>query len=182
MLSADDTSRQRVNNLCKQFGPRFGPAKCGSAHINPAVHKPWYCQLSLTEATFFFCCLLIIYKQFGPRSGPTKGWVSFVGSDLDPNCLTVWCYSWNFILKKISRPPKKHSKLPSGQRVNAMKSLFLHLFLFQPNLQRKCGKLLDIIFLTYIHWISLYKKASACNLSAHSIFNSFMILLSSKHF
>ena len=52
-------------------------------------------------------------KQFGPRS------------DLDPNCLKLWWYSWNNFskmlnLKNICRPHQKNDeKLPSMQRVNS---------------------------------------------------------------
>ena len=42
-------------------------------------------------------------KQFRPRSGPTN-----VLPDLDPNCFSLWWYSWkniskNWILTKVSR-------------------------------------------------------------------------------
>ena len=43
----------------------------------------------------FFTSADNLSKQFGPRSGPTK-W-----SDLDPNCLTLWWYSWKIFFKKL---------------------------------------------------------------------------------
>ena len=45
-----------------------------------------------------------------------------VGPDLDPNCLTLWWYSWKIFLKKLIfkknlQMTKKHAKLSSIQRV-----------------------------------------------------------------
>ena len=58
-----------------------------------------------------------LHKQFGPRSGLIN-----VGPDLDPNCLTLWWYSWKNFLKKFilkkSADDKQHAKLHSRQRVN----------------------------------------------------------------
>ena len=33
-----------------------------------------------------------------------------VGPDLDPNCLTLWWYSWKFFLKKIKLKKKNNKK------------------------------------------------------------------------
>ena len=62
-----------------------------------------------------FCRLLI---TFANSLDPDQA--IFVGPDLDPNCLKLWCYSWKTFLKKVNfnRQQKKHAKLPSIQRVN----------------------------------------------------------------
>ena len=58
-------------------------------------------------------------KQFGPRSGQN------VGPDLDPNCLTLWWYSWKnflkmFILKKISRRQQSMKNSPACKELNTI--------------------------------------------------------------
>ena len=45
-----------------------------------------------------FCHLLIL--TFANSLDPDQAQQS-VGPDLDPNCLTLWCYSWKSFLKKL---------------------------------------------------------------------------------
>ena len=79
------------------------------------------CQLlntSLRSASGDFCCLLITLAN---RLDPDQARQN-VKSDLDPNCLTLWWYSWkNFLkkllLKKSPQTTKWHAKLPNMQRV-----------------------------------------------------------------
>ena len=74
-----------------------------------AVERGWEKMLTL--------CLLVsstdnLCKQIGPRSGPTK-----CRLDLDPNCLTLWWYSWKNFQKnwfwKNQVMTKKHKIFPS---------------------------------------------------------------------
>ena len=52
----------------------------------------------LVEPSFDYFC-----EQFGQN-------------DLDPNCLTLWCYVWKKILKKNQQATKKHAKYcPASQ-------------------------------------------------------------------
>ena len=55
-----------------------------------------------------------------PYSGPHN-----IGPDLDPNCLTLWWYSWKkfskkLILKKNQQTAKKRTKLRNRQRINGI--------------------------------------------------------------
>ena len=64
-------------------------------------------------------CLLINFaNSLNPDQARQK-----VGPYLDPNCLTIWWYSWKIFLKKLIFKKKinrrqKHAKLLSMQRVN----------------------------------------------------------------
>ena len=50
-----------------------------------------------------FCCLLIIFaNSLDPDQARQH-----VGPDLDPNCLTLWWYSWKIFLKKLVLKKKK---------------------------------------------------------------------------
>ena len=55
-------------------------------------------------------------KQCGPRSGRQN-----VGPDLDPNCLTLWWYSWKIFLKKFIK--KIHRWQKSTQNYPACNEL-----------------------------------------------------------
>ena len=44
-----------------------------------------------------FCCLL---TTFANSLDPDQAWQN-VGPDLDPNCLTLWWYSWKILLKML---------------------------------------------------------------------------------
>ena len=68
-----------------------------------------------------FCRLLIIFaNSLDPDQARQN-----VGPDLDPNCLTLWWYSWKifwkeFIFKKNPQTTKKHAKLPACKELKAM--------------------------------------------------------------
>ena len=49
-----------------------------------------------------------------------------MGSDLDPNCLTLIVFMKE-LFEKFSRRQEKHEKLPSIQRVNILKLRWLKL-------------------------------------------------------
>ena len=92
-------------------------------------------SLNSFTASGDFCHLLITFEN---SLDPDQN----VGPDLDPNCMTLWWYSWktflkNLILKnKNPQTTKKHIKLPSMQRVNLtwLGSLASHIKL--PSMQR----------------------------------------------
>ena len=67
-----------------------------------------------------FCCLLVTFANSLDLDQARQK----VKPDLDPNCLTLWWYSWKIFLKKVilkkkltDVKKKKHAKLPSMQRV-----------------------------------------------------------------
>ena len=63
----------------------------------------------------------IVWAQIRPRRS--------VGPDLDSNCLTLWFYSWEIVLKKLiwktkSEDDKTHVKFPSMQIIKRNKTLW----------------------------------------------------------
>ena len=68
--------------------------------------------------------LIIVANSLGPDQAQQD-----VRPDLDPNCLTVWWYSWkNFskklILKKNQQMTKKHAKITQHTKIAAIIQLF----------------------------------------------------------
>ena len=69
------------------------------------------------DQTFFLFFFLLI--TFANSLDPYQVQPN-VRPDLDPNCLTLWWYSWKIfskklILKKNQQATKKHEKIPRGQ-------------------------------------------------------------------
>ena len=91
-----------------------------------------------------FCLLLI---NFANSLDPDQAWQN-VGPDLDPNCLTLWWYSWKIFLKKLilkKFTDDKKAELPSLQRVNLL-NLYPSLGIFSS------WQIHDIFLITiYIH-------------------------------
>ena len=80
---------------------------------------PVYEKLNSFPTSGDVYCLLI---TFANSLDPDQAW-RFVWPDLEPNCLTLWWYSWKIFLKKLfffknPQMTKKHEILPSMQRVN----------------------------------------------------------------
>ena len=59
-----------------------------------------------------FCRLLI---TFANSLDPDQAWHN-VRPDLDPNCLTLWWYSWMIVLKKLIKKKKKKKKKHRWQK------------------------------------------------------------------
>ena len=57
---------------------------------------------------------------FANNADPDQVWKN-IGPDLDPNCWTLWCYSWEIFFEKVDFKKcsydKKHVQLPSMQSV-----------------------------------------------------------------
>ena len=57
----------------------------------------WACVNSFPDSGHF-CCLLITFANNLDSNQAGQN----VGPDLDPNCLTLWWYSWKIFLKKVN--------------------------------------------------------------------------------
>ena len=71
------------------------------------VQKLIFLIINSFPANGDFYCLLITFEKS-------------VVPELDPNCFTLWWYSWKIFFEKVNlkkKSTKKHAKLPSMQRV-----------------------------------------------------------------
>ena len=77
------------------------------AHTEPKISLNY---ISLTINSFptsgDLCCLLI---NFANSLDPDQAWQK-VGPDLDPNCFTLWWYSWKIFLKRLIKKKKDIKK------------------------------------------------------------------------
>ena len=88
-----------------------------------------------------FCRLL---KTFANSLDPDQARQN-VGPDLDPNCLTLWWYSWKIFLKKLILK-KIHRQQKSMQNYPACKELSLSVAFCLPHSGSECELLHTSIF------------------------------------
>ena len=131
-----------------------------------------------------FCCLLITFaNSLDPDQARQN-----IGPDLDPNCLTLWWYSWKIFFKKDNlkkqnpQTTKKHAKLPSMQRDKQVRILFYLSRILQLEKKKWClfsdilKKIFNLILCCALHTFIL--KALITTLEADTL--KYFILFSEK--
>ena len=116
-----------LGHICTVWsGPSLSTNRIiGTESINGEQRPGWYFAhgqddlnldiLHMFEGTFSlnsllasgdFCRLLIIFaNSLDPDQARQN-----VGPDLDPDCLTLWCYSWKIFFEKVKLKKKIHSR------------------------------------------------------------------------
>ena len=108
-----------ADNLCKQFGPRSGPTKCrawsGSKlfdTLNMIIPEIIFWKSWFWKSADNLC------KQFGPSSGLTKCWARSGSKLFDTQNIFLKEFFEKVDFEKNQQTAKKHTKLPSRQRVS----------------------------------------------------------------
>ena len=82
------------------------------------------CSFNSFPASGDFCCLLI---TFADSLSPDQAQQN-VGPDLDPNCLTLWWYSWEIFFEKVNFEKKSTDDKKGMQSYPACKELRVKTF------------------------------------------------------